>query len=323
MGPRHGECLHGPLRGRRLEPAPLRHMHAEQALAQFPDSRIAFSRHLLPFGMVDGLVRFLQWVGRGRLMPPGIAGSMGAEDERRPRLEMGLGVWSVSASRYYPLGALKDGEALLIDRFDDRSMLIYLDPGSGTPIPLFARARNAEWRAAASAWTAARRYATGDFTILWGRRSRPSDLCISSFAGMAFRSPFQAAKSTLTPARQPDKDGIHPCRGLRRRKAQDHTILRNGHIFATQSLRQDGLLSRAGSAGIGLACARALYAGGCQRPYRSPRRGASRQCAEGHQGARARERGPGPVGQRGTSAGLKAWNAVWAAPSPPGTASIF
>ena len=140
-----GECLHGPLKGRQLELAPLRHMQAAQALAQFPDARIALSRLLLPFGLIDGLIKIGQRLGKGRFMPPRFAGSMGAEDPRRARMDMGLGVWSDTASRYYPLDLLKARGGVLLDRFDDKKMLVYLDPVSGTPTPLFVDVQKAEW----------------------------------------------------------------------------------------------------------------------------------------------------------------------------------
>ena len=140
-----GECLHGPLKGRQLELAPLRHMRADQALAQFPDTRIARSRLPLPFGLIDWVTKLLQKLGRGRFVPPGFAGSMGAEDPRRPRLDMGLGVWTDKISRYYPLDLLKANGGLIIDRFADSTALVYLDPVSGTPAPVFVDVRQAEW----------------------------------------------------------------------------------------------------------------------------------------------------------------------------------
>lgn len=143
-----GECLHGAHKGHRLEQAPLRHTRTDQALAQFPDARIALSRLRLPFGLMDGLIKTLQRLGRGRLLPAPFAGSMGAEDPRRPRMDLGLGVWTDKTGRFYPLSALKANDNLLIDRFDDRKLLIYLDPVSGTPTPVFTDVQQAEWDAA-------------------------------------------------------------------------------------------------------------------------------------------------------------------------------
>ena len=105
-------------------------MQADRALAQFPDARIGRSRLPLPFGLAAGLMKVLVTLTRGRFLPPGFAGSMGAEDPRRPRLEMGLGVWTDRVSRYYPLETLKAGDGVLLDVIDNRKLLIYLDPVS-------------------------------------------------------------------------------------------------------------------------------------------------------------------------------------------------
>ena len=139
-----GECLHGSLKGHRLEVAPLRHMRVDQALAQFPDARIARSRLLLPFRLMEVVLTIGQRLVKGRFLPPQFAGAIGAEDQRRARMEMGLGVWTETGSRFYPLDILK-ADGVLIDRFDDKTMLIYLDPISGTPTPLFADVQQAEW----------------------------------------------------------------------------------------------------------------------------------------------------------------------------------
>lgn len=120
-------------------------MRADQALAQYPDARIARSRLPLPFGLAVGLMKILVRLTRGRFLPPGFAGSMGAEDPRRPRLEMGLGVWTERVSRYYPLDILKAGDGMVFDVLDNRNMLVYLDPASGTPTPLFVDGQDAEW----------------------------------------------------------------------------------------------------------------------------------------------------------------------------------
>ena len=141
-----GECVHGPLKGRKLELEPLRHMRTDQALAQFPDARIASSRMLLPFGLVARIMDIYgQLFGKGRFLPPMFTRTMGAEDPRRARMDLGLGVWSDGASRYYPLEILKARGGVLFDRFDGREMLIYLDPISGTPTPLFVDVQEAEW----------------------------------------------------------------------------------------------------------------------------------------------------------------------------------
>ena len=69
-----GECLHGPLKGRRLELEPLRHMRADQALAQFPDARIARSRLRLPFGLAAGLMKVLVRLDEGTVFAAEVRG---------------------------------------------------------------------------------------------------------------------------------------------------------------------------------------------------------------------------------------------------------
>ena len=141
-----GECVHGPLKGRKLDLEPLRHMRTDQALAQFPDARIASSRMLLPFGLVARIMDIYgKLLGKGRFVPPMLLRTMGVEDQRRARMDLGLGVWSDGASRYYPLEILKARGGVLFDRFDGREMLIYLDSISGTPTPLFVDVQEAEW----------------------------------------------------------------------------------------------------------------------------------------------------------------------------------
>ena len=139
-----GKCVHGPLKERQLDLAPLRHMQASQALAHFPEARIAIARMKLKPSMIRALLELWQWMLGERFILPVLTPSMGEEDPRRPRMEMGLGVWTETGSRFYPLDILK-ADGVLIDHFDDKTMLIYLDPISGTPTPLFADVEQAEW----------------------------------------------------------------------------------------------------------------------------------------------------------------------------------
>ena len=121
-------------------------MRTDRALAQFPDARIASSRSLLPFGLMARIMDLYgRLLGQGRFVPAMLLKTMGAEDPRRARMDLGLGVWSDAASRYYPLEVLKAHGGVIVDRFDGREMLIYLDPISGMPTPLYVDAQEAEW----------------------------------------------------------------------------------------------------------------------------------------------------------------------------------
>jgi len=47
--------------------------------------------------------------------------TLGKEDTRRPRMDMGLGVWSGATRRYYSMDLLKERHDALVDRLDGRT----------------------------------------------------------------------------------------------------------------------------------------------------------------------------------------------------------
>ena len=61
--------------------------------------------------------------------------TLGEEDARRPRMELGLGIWTDDHYRYYPMDALRERN-FVIDEFAGRPILIYLDPITSTPLAL-------------------------------------------------------------------------------------------------------------------------------------------------------------------------------------------
>ena len=65
--------------------------------------------------------------------------TLGTEDQRRPRMELGLGVWSASTRRYYPMTRIRGQGGALLDQLDGRAVLIYIDLASATPAALFVR----------------------------------------------------------------------------------------------------------------------------------------------------------------------------------------
>jgi hypothetical protein len=120
-------------------------MRTVQALSGYPDAEIALPRmSFAQRGFVraqEGVLRLL----RGRL-PPGFQWTMGAEDRRRPRMEVGLAVWTDRAQRFYPLGTLQESGRAVIDEFDGQRMLVYVDPISGVPVCLRTDAAECFWR---------------------------------------------------------------------------------------------------------------------------------------------------------------------------------
>src|SRR5262249_42186680 len=69
--------------------------------------------------------------------------TLGKADTRRPRMDMGLGVWSTTTRRYYSLDLLKDRGEAFVDDIDGRKTLIYIEPETQTPAAVFVDARSA------------------------------------------------------------------------------------------------------------------------------------------------------------------------------------
>jgi Protein of unknown function (DUF3179) len=145
-----GEALYGPLVGRTLGPVGnLLQMNVQAALQLDPGMQVAISNR--PYFVGDRLLGAAPGAPTGprrdtlsedaQLMPMFIE-TLGKEDTRRPRMDMGLGIWSATGRRYYPMQLIRADRAL-IDRFDGREVLVYIDPETATPAALFVNARQA------------------------------------------------------------------------------------------------------------------------------------------------------------------------------------
>jgi hypothetical protein len=157
-----GEAEYGPLVGRTLGPPGNQlQLNVKQALEQDPKTEIAISDRIYfagrkQFGTAGG--GFATGRGRGSLRadrgPEGpnpdavmnerFRGTLGTEDERRPRMELGLGIWSGTTRRYYPVTRIRDKGGAFIDRLDGREVLIYIDSESNTPSALFVKSATAK-----------------------------------------------------------------------------------------------------------------------------------------------------------------------------------
>lgn len=133
-----GEALVGPLLGERLPMYNLLQTTVEGALANDPDLAVAISdrpivRH--EKSLIDRV--------------PGLGGmirrTMAREDDRRPQMEIGLGVWNDDQQRYYPMDEVREADGLLIDEFGGKRIVVYVDPRSRGLASLFTEAESAEW----------------------------------------------------------------------------------------------------------------------------------------------------------------------------------
>jgi hypothetical protein len=69
--------------------------------------------------------------------------TLGKEDDRRPRMDMGLGIWTGKTRRYYPMERIRANGEALVDQLDGRRVLIYIEPETATPAALFLDSKSA------------------------------------------------------------------------------------------------------------------------------------------------------------------------------------
>ncbi len=74
-----------------------------------------------------------------------ITSTIGREDTRRPRFELGLGIWTHGISRFFPLVLLHTTNNMLITEFDGRPLLIYQTPDAISPVAAFIETKHAAW----------------------------------------------------------------------------------------------------------------------------------------------------------------------------------
>jgi len=136
-----GTCLHGPLEGHQLDIFPLLHMNAAEALSQWPDVHVAISTSLSLMQRMRIFFTGPLFRSKWAVFPPVVfKKTMGKEDTRLKRMEMGLGVWTDNTHRFYPLKKLRTMGGALINGLDDQRVLVYIDPVSHIPAAIYTRA---------------------------------------------------------------------------------------------------------------------------------------------------------------------------------------
>jgi hypothetical protein len=70
--------------------------------------------------------------------------TLGREDQQRPRMDMGLGIWTNTTRR--SLERIRERQEAFGDQIDGRKVLIYIDPETFKPSALFVNATSARLR---------------------------------------------------------------------------------------------------------------------------------------------------------------------------------
>lgn len=134
-----GEAMYGPHVGERMPVSNLMQMNVTQALAMDPTMLIAISDYE---GRAVGPRGDLEDASFDLSEPFSI--TLDGEDDRRPRMEMGLGVWiDEEVYRFYPNDVLRENGRIVLDQFGSQSLIVYLDPVISVPVALFVEADGA------------------------------------------------------------------------------------------------------------------------------------------------------------------------------------
>ena len=121
-----GEAVHGRLRGKQLDSFGIDITSVAAEVARYPDTVLSLSAHPRAVEMLErrpGKIIVNQ-------LSDGFAATIGEEDPRLPRLEMGLGVVDGSEACFYPHERCRGG---VTDLWGDRALQVEsgaTDPGA-------------------------------------------------------------------------------------------------------------------------------------------------------------------------------------------------
>ncbi|MFD1394545.1 DUF3179 domain-containing (seleno)protein [Kroppenstedtia eburnea] len=120
-----GECVHGPLKGEKMEMLLLGQMTAGQALDQWPDLQLALSKQP-PFRRFV-LQPLMNFFGRFGIYPPGFKGTIIKRDRRLPDMKSGVGIMTSQVQRFYPINVIEQAGGELRDTLVGRPVVISVD----------------------------------------------------------------------------------------------------------------------------------------------------------------------------------------------------
>lgn len=141
----NGACVHGAHQGQQLNHLTnLLHKQAGQAALAFPDA--LWVVHTLDPALYAEATEDVAWSAEPTPeWSPRMEGLLAREDERLPRLTIGLGMQTKNIRRYYPMSVLNAHDNFLFDTLDGRPVLVYVGPETGIPEVIFCEAQSGYW----------------------------------------------------------------------------------------------------------------------------------------------------------------------------------
>jgi hypothetical protein len=123
-----GAAVYGPQVGTVLEISNLLHSRAGQVLASHPDALVALSDRSLRSDEDLATGNLLSRVG-GQLSRM-FRSTVDEEDARLPTMDLGMGIWQGEEARYYSYKRVVEEDKAILDTFQGRQTLVFLDPSS-------------------------------------------------------------------------------------------------------------------------------------------------------------------------------------------------
>jgi hypothetical protein len=136
-----GIAVYGPLKGYRRPVYNLLHTTAKAALEAFPHLEIAISDRPI---LKTGNVIKTRMAGDIKLSDI-FQGTIAKEDDRRPTMDVGLGIWNDNRARYYPMETVIRAGKVVVDALDDRNLVVYVEPASGALAAFYVDSGSAQW----------------------------------------------------------------------------------------------------------------------------------------------------------------------------------
>lgn len=141
-----GEALVGEHVGKTLPTEPIVHTTVQQVLAESPEALLAVSEHPQALGGLERGGTLSRLLDQIRDVPPMFPATLGTEDERRPRMDIGIGIWDdARRARYYSMADVDAAGGAVRDAFSGRSVVVYYDPTAHSLQALYADAEGLRW----------------------------------------------------------------------------------------------------------------------------------------------------------------------------------
>ena len=131
-----GEAVYGPRKGEALPTYNLLHTSVEAALESDPGLVVAISDRPIR--------RMPSFRDRIPFLRQGFRDTIVEEDTRLPTMDIGLGVWTESEARYYRMETIQENGGVLVDDFDGRRLLVYVERQFGALAAVFTESLTAE-----------------------------------------------------------------------------------------------------------------------------------------------------------------------------------